>query len=421
MNAKQQTKTWMRNKREWTLGVAMVVGAISTADAGTFVGSPDRLWPNGIVHYRMDATLREVEYCQDSNPMVACDSDDGIEACSIFVACIPLTNGRCLGGDSAANEWPACDTTNGDADCDAAGVVGGQCVITTTAAPCIAMELWEAEATLSFREISCVDGVPACPGQPCVGGVPDHYIAWKATSGISSSSDSIGRNPDGPQSIFVRLTTNVGAFGQAHELGHALGLYHEQSRRDRDNYITIDTSNVEGVSVSNWDKENSSQHFPRFEHGVSDPFDFGSLLMYALCRFSVCGDSCGNDSDLCVNDTDACRVIERDVPWSAGSDSCCGVASGDPCIGQRNHFSEYDAMTMRFLYPPSDWRFVDRWYDGDDETGTFQQPQTQFLDGADVTPNGGTLWVMPGDYSAVDTLDKPMTILAPIGPVNLGD
>ncbi|WP_425145340.1 M12 family metallopeptidase [Deinococcus sp.] len=60
-----------------------------------------------------------------------------------------------------------------------------------------------------------------------------------------------------------------------HEILHALGMMHEQSRPDRDNYITINNSNLTPLGVQNigfkyWDRDMT-------EH---TPFDFGSIMMY---------------------------------------------------------------------------------------------------------------------------------------------
>ena len=39
-----------------------------------------------------------------------------------------------------------------------------------------------------------------------------------------------------------------------HEMMHALGYYHEQSRSDRDQYVTINLSNVRSGMEHNFDK-----------------------------------------------------------------------------------------------------------------------------------------------------------------------
>jgi hypothetical protein len=61
-----------------------------------------------------------------------------------------------------------------------------------------------------------------------------------------------------------------------HELGHALGLFHEQSRPDRDNYVTVLTNNINPAAITNFDKSSSTDVQT---YGV--PYDYGSVMHYA--------------------------------------------------------------------------------------------------------------------------------------------
>ena len=58
-----------------------------------------------------------------------------------------------------------------------------------------------------------------------------------------------------------------------HEIGHAIGFYHEQSRSDRDDYIEILWDNIEkGLARSQFRKVKDK---PR---GV--PYDYSSVMQY---------------------------------------------------------------------------------------------------------------------------------------------
>ena len=57
----------------------------------------------------------------------------------------------------------------------------------------------------------------------------------------------------------------------AHEIGHAMGLQHEQSRGDRDDYVTILSQNIAASKLHNFDKENTIN---------SIKYDYASIMHY---------------------------------------------------------------------------------------------------------------------------------------------
>jgi hypothetical protein len=70
-----------------------------------------------------------------------------------------------------------------------------------------------------------------------------------------------------------------------HELMHVLGFYHEQSRPDRDNYLTIDVSNVEPNMVHNFNK----YVWGSTVLNQGSPYDYQSVMHYGTTAFSMNG------------------------------------------------------------------------------------------------------------------------------------
>ena len=107
---------------------------------------------------------------------------------------------------------------------------------------------------------------------------PD-YVSFNRRD-ASGCASRIGRCI-GMQTLVLRDTCSTGNI--IHELGHCVGLWHEQSRADRGNFIEIVADNITSGMESNF-----TQHI---NDGVDlGDYDFGSIMHYPGTAFSVNGE-----------------------------------------------------------------------------------------------------------------------------------
>lgn len=81
----------------------------------------------------------------------------------------------------------------------------------------------------------------------------------------------------------IGLATGCSTGNTIHEIGHAVGLWHEQTRQDRDTYVTINFANIEAGYEGNF------LMYPVGSGNDAGPYDYGSIMHYPRTAFSTNG------------------------------------------------------------------------------------------------------------------------------------
>ncbi|XP_053736097.1 high choriolytic enzyme 1-like [Synchiropus splendidus] len=99
-----------------------------------------------------------------------------------------------------------------------------------------------------------------------------------------------------------------------HEINHALGFQHEQTRSDRDQYVKINWENIDPQMAYNFYKQNTNN--------LNTPYDYSSIMHYGRTAFSI----------------------------AYGKDSITPIPNPNVQIGQRQGMSYWDIMRINALY-----------------------------------------------------------------------
>jgi hypothetical protein len=157
-----------------------------------------------------------------------------------------------------------------------------------------------------------------------------NYVEFVRGSSATACSSAVGMQ-GGRQEISLNSRGDCASGVLIHEIGHTVGLLHEQARENRNLYVTIVTQNIEPGFEHNYDRQ------------FADATDIGSYDFLSIMHFN-----CFEFGKVIDGVTQ--QVIFPRVTPPVGV-SC--TATESKRIGQRRTLSAGDIASVNAHYPPS--------------------------------------------------------------------
>eukprot|EP00873_Tetraselmis_striata_P028314 jgi/Tetstr1/448578/TSEL_035827.t1 len=163
----------------------------------------------------------------------------------------------------------------------------------------------EQRATIDSALAAFGDRIGILRFRPRVVGVDAEWIS------IESKSDGcwsyIGKTSFAAGGQTLNLSPNGCVYTDIieHEVMHALGFFHEQSRPDRDDYVTINFQNIKAGSENNFDKVS-------YADPMGTPYDYLSVMHYGSTYFSANGGTTINAGGNFIGQIDGADNLDVD-------------------------------------------------------------------------------------------------------------
>jgi len=191
---------------------------------------------------------------------------------------------------------------------------------------------YQLDASFTSAEISTITaGINMIQSSTCIRfyartSETAYVYIQRGASGTGCYSD-VGRQTSKYNVVNLQYNGCIYSGIAAHELIHAIGYFHEQSRPDRDSYVYINSGNIQSGRAYNFDKYSTAQ-----VSTYNIPYDYDSIMHYSAYAFAI------NTATPTLQPYDSSIALSR--------------------LGQRNGLSSYDAQKITAMYSGICWSLL---------------------------------------------------------------